>query len=111
MITCGGINANLCRYRYSGILLSSCPVSERIVGLHHAYRKMGRRVNGKNKDLLVEIGGAKALWLCGYKVGKIYKLASNWNHGSKTRQEKQIENTSIAIIKIVEKVQPSKLNG
>ncbi len=49
MITCGGINANLCCYRYSGILLSSCSVSERIVGLHDANRRMGPRVNGKNK--------------------------------------------------------------
>lgn len=49
MITCGGIDANLCRYRYSGTLLSSCSVSERIVGLHDANGRMGRRVNGKNK--------------------------------------------------------------
>lgn len=48
MITCDGINANLCRYRYSGTLLSSCSVSERIVGLRDANRRIGR-VNRKNK--------------------------------------------------------------
>lgn len=45
----------------------------------------------KIKEPLVEIGGAKALWLCGYKVGKVYKLASNWNHGSKPGRKNNIK--------------------
>lgn len=43
------------------------------------------------KEPLVEIGGAKALWLCGYKVGKVYKPASNWNHGSKSGRKNKIK--------------------
>lgn len=45
---------------------------------------MVRRVTRKNKRASDRDRGAKALWLCGYKLRKVYNLASNWNHGSKS---------------------------
>lgn len=86
-----GINANLRRYRFSGALLSARSVSKRIVRLHDANRRMGRRIIRKNKIASARDRGAKALWLCGYKVGKVYYLASNWNHGSKPGRKNKKE--------------------